>query len=360
MSLIRGKSIGYKGVSMADVIRAALGVDIGGSHLSCGVVNLARGELDEASLRMSAIDAAASTREILDAWMGPVEAALGSRAEAVITGIGIAMPGPFDYANGISYIRGLNKYESLFGFNIKREFSRRLRFPEDRVLFLNDACCFTLGENWVGAGRGFRRLVGITLGTGFGSAFVSGGKCIEAGRGVPPGGAFWNYPYKDGIAESYFNGRWLLKRYGELSGRTLAEASELAQEAAKNLSRETMPFSTPKEQGGKADSGRKAPFSSALAPDSAEGSPAGRVFIEYAENLAEFLAPWLKEFAAEALIVGGNVARSHQLFLPKLIDNLIENGVRTRVFASALFDKASIIGAAGLLRKFEDEANRPA
>ena len=341
---------------MADIIRAALGVDIGGSHVSCGVVDLATGALDEASLRRAAINASASAGEILDAWLGPIEAALGVQAGTVITGIGIAMPGPFDYANGISYIRGLNKYQSLYGLNIKRELSGRLRFPGDRIVFLNDACCFALGENWVGAGRGFRRMVGITLGTGFGSALVIGGKCIESGRGVPPGGAFWNFPFRDGIAESYFNGRWLLKRYAELSGRTLADVSELAQEAAKNPSLETMPVSAPDEQGANADSGRKAPFPSAraLAPDPAEGSPAGRVFIEYAESLAAFLAPWLREFGAEGLIVGGNIARSHRLFLPKMIDDLIENGVRTRVVPSALLDKASIIGAAGLLRKFED------
>ena len=341
---------------MADIIRAALGVDIGGSHVSCGVVDLATGALDEGSLRGEEIDSSTSAGEILDAWLGPVEAALEGREGIVTTGIGIAMPGPFDYTNGISYIRGLNKYESLFGLNIKREFSARLRFPGERIIFLNDACCFALGENWVGAGRGFRRLVGITLGTGFGSAFISGGKCVEAGPGVPPGGAFWNFPFRDGIAESYFNGRWLLKRYEGLSGRTLADVSELAQEAAKNPSLETMPVSAPDEQGAKAGSGRTEAFPSAraLALGPAECSAAGRVFIEYAENLAAFLAPWLREFGAEGLIVGGNIARSHRLFLPKMIDDLIENGVRTRVVPSALLDKASIIGAAGLLRKFED------
>ena len=28
------------------------------------------------------------------------------------------MPGPFDYVKGICYIRGVAKYENLYGFNI--------------------------------------------------------------------------------------------------------------------------------------------------------------------------------------------------------------------------------------------------
>ena len=301
--------------------RAALGVDVGGIHISCGVVDLATGALDEASLRGADVDASAGAGEILNAWCGPIDAALESRTGAIVTGIGVAMPGPFDYANGISYIKGLNKYESLYGLNVRREFAARLRFPEDRILFLNDASCFALGENWVVAGRGFRRMVGITLGTGFGSALVSGGKCVESGRGVPPGGAFWNYPYRDGIAESFFNGRRLLKRYEELTGIKLSGVLELARAATS---------------------------------DSAEDSPAGRVFLEYAENLASFLAPWLKEFGAEVLVIGGNIARSHGLFLPKMTEYFIEHGVKTRIVPSVLLDKAAIIGAAGLLRKFEN------
>jgi len=304
--------------------RAALGVDVGGTHISCGVVDLATGALDEASLGSADVDASAGAGEILDAWCGPIDAALDSRAGAVVTGIGVAMPGPFDYGNGISYIKGLNKYESLYGLNVRREFAARLRFPEDRILFLNDASCFALGENWVGAGRGFRRMVGITLGTGFGSALVSGGKCVESGRGVPPGGAFWNYPYRDSIAENFFSGRRLLKRYEELTGIKLSGVLELARAATS---------------------------------DSAESSPAGRVFLEYAENLAAFLAPWLKEFGAEGLVIGGNIARSHGLFLPKMTEYFIEHGVRTRVVPSVLLDKAAIIGAAGLLRKFENSLN---
>jgi len=320
-------------------------VDIGGTHIACGLVNLATGALDDESRRGADVDASAGAREILDRWCGPIEAALESRpvSGAVVTGIGVAIPGPFDYANGISYIKGLNKYESLYGLNVKREFTARLHFPEDRILFLNDASCFALGENWVGAGRGFGRLVAVTLGTGFGSALVSGARCVESGRGVPPGGAFWNYPCRDGIAEDFFNGRWLLKRYEELAGRKLPGVFELAQTTIEGAAEQV-------------DALRRASSASAVlkrTEDPADGSTARRVFLEYAENLAAFLAPWLKEFAAECLVVGGNIARSHRLFLPKMMEYFVEHGIRTRVVPSVLLDKAAIIGAAGLLRKFE-------
>ena len=41
-----------------------------------------------------------------------------------IGGIGIAIPGPFDYGNGISLIKDLEKYESLYGTNIKETLER--------------------------------------------------------------------------------------------------------------------------------------------------------------------------------------------------------------------------------------------
>ena len=35
-----------------------------------------------------------------------------------VKAIGIAIPGPFDYVNGICLIKGVAKYENLYGFNI--------------------------------------------------------------------------------------------------------------------------------------------------------------------------------------------------------------------------------------------------
>jgi glucokinase len=48
-----------------------------------------------------------------------------------------------------------------------------------RATLDNDANCATLGEWWVGAGRGVRSLVGVTLGTGIGGGMILDGELLH-------------------------------------------------------------------------------------------------------------------------------------------------------------------------------------
>ena len=125
--------------------------------------------------------------------------------------IGIAMPGPFDYENGISYIKDQNKYEALYGLNIKEQLAKKLEISISDISILNDAACFLQGEVFGGAGQGFKRVMGLTLGTGFGSARSVDGKTDDAD--------LWCSPYREGIAEDYLSTRWFLKQYKEISGK---------------------------------------------------------------------------------------------------------------------------------------------
>jgi glucokinase len=45
--------------------------------------------------------------------------------------IGISMPGPFDYENGICLIKGQNKYEALYGLYIKGLLADKLGIEPD-------------------------------------------------------------------------------------------------------------------------------------------------------------------------------------------------------------------------------------
>ena len=82
------------------------------------------------------------------------------------------MPGPFDYVKGICYIRGVAKYENLYGLNISECHCSILGVHDDFLIrFMNDASSFAVGEAWAGSASKFNRSLSITLGTGFGSAF---------------------------------------------------------------------------------------------------------------------------------------------------------------------------------------------
>ena len=67
--------------------------------------------------------------------------------------IGIAMPGPFDYENGICYIKGLDKYESLFNLNVKEMLAQQLNIERSDIYMMNDASCFLKGEVFGGVAK---------------------------------------------------------------------------------------------------------------------------------------------------------------------------------------------------------------
>src|SRR5687767_13556570 len=95
----------------------ALGVDIGGSHITAGVVDLQKKSLLTDTIRRQKVSSHEGVDHIIAAWTKVISEAIQSSGHPV-TRIGMALPGPFDYEQGISYIKGLDKYEALYGKNV--------------------------------------------------------------------------------------------------------------------------------------------------------------------------------------------------------------------------------------------------
>ena len=100
----------------------------------------------------------------------------------------MAIPGPFDYERGIGLFADVGKFESLYGVDVRDALLAGLPGPPGSIVFLNDADAFLWGEWLFGAAAGHERCVGITLGTGIGSAFIADGELRHDGPGVPPEG----------------------------------------------------------------------------------------------------------------------------------------------------------------------------
>ena len=96
--------------------------------------------------------------------------------------LGVAAPGPVRLRT-----RRLQRSTHKLDGALRRRPPRRarplrLRDPAREIVFLNDAEAFVLGEWWAGAARGHVPAVGITLGTGLGSAFLDGGESCAQER----------------------------------------------------------------------------------------------------------------------------------------------------------------------------------
>jgi hypothetical protein len=169
--------------------------DVGGSHISAAVCF-------KQGFRLGTVVRANQPEEQTSEAFVEVLHSLGMKAGDGVEGVEgaeLAMPGPFDYAQGISWMK--HKMPFLYGVNVSEAMAARFGWKAGQVRFLNDAAAYLLGEVGAGAARVVKRVVVFTLGTGVGSGFAVDGNVVTEGKGVPPGGEIWNVPYEGGIVE---------------------------------------------------------------------------------------------------------------------------------------------------------------
>ncbi|KIA93581.1 hypothetical protein OC25_12500 [Pedobacter kyungheensis] len=277
-----------------------LGVDIGGSHITAAVVDMENRLIIEESYTRCWIDAHGKPETIINNWKAAIEQAY-DKAGLEVDKIGIAMPGPFDYENGISHIAGNDKYEAFYGLNVKNMLAAALGIDAANILMKNDAACFLAGEMFAGAVKDYANVIGITLGTGLGSAVATYGNTRDAN--------LWCSSFLDGIAEDYLSTRWFLKRYYQLTGVNMIDVKSLT-----GLYDESETIRT--------------------------------IFEEFSQHLAAFLMLFLQDNQADAIVIGGNISNASAKFLPNVLKEFKANDIEMPVRISELNERAAIAGAA--------------
>jgi len=155
-------------------VRFIVGVDIGGTNIVVGTVSE-----DGASVHgvRSAPTQSEQGAPAVIARIGAlvdesVQATLretGLTRESVV-GVGIGAPGPLDRARGIVLLTPNLGWREL---PLRDLVSDTVHMP---ATLDNDANCAVYGEWWVGAARGARYVVGLTIGTGIGGGIVIDGR----------------------------------------------------------------------------------------------------------------------------------------------------------------------------------------
>jgi|TARA_R110000744_G_scaffold131911_1_gene240133 glucokinase len=287
-----------------------IGVDIGGSHITSAIVDLNELQIIEGSTYSVKVDNKGSKDYIFKCWSKALNQSIKCLDNQDGIRLGFAMPGPFNYKNGMGMFIGNNeKYESLNGVSIPDELSKYLRADKMDFRFLNDATAFGVGVASRGKAKDYGKVVAITLGTGFGSAFLLNGVPQVTADNVPKGGFMWDKPYKLGLGDDYFSTRWCIKRYKEFTGEETRGVKEIA-EATNDFSR--------------------------------------KVFVEFGSNMAEFMLPFLKKYQPDLIILGGNVSKANEFFLPALKNKINDAGLQVDFEISDVLEEAAIIGSAKL------------
>ncbi len=282
------------------------GVDIGGSHITVSLVDLHTQAVIEGTELRHHIDSAASAAAVIASWAAPIQEA-NKRAALKPSRIGIAMPGPFDYEKGISLIKGLAKYEQLYGLNIKELLADALAIKPADIRMVNDATAYLIGEHQLGSGKGAASLLGITLGTGFGSAWHMNGRLTD--------GDLYCFPFREGVAEDYVSTRWLLKAYTEQTGEQIESVRAMSEQAR------------------------------------AGNAAAVAIFHLLGESLGEIIIQRFSPALPERLVIGGNIARSADLFMPSAQEVIKSAGFDMEIVTAILGEKAALMGAACLWDK---------
>ena len=176
-----------------------------------------------------------------------------------------------------------------------------MSLPGGAIVFLNDAEAFLLGEAAHGSAHGHSRALGLTLGTGLGSAFLVHGAVVRDGAGVPPEGSLHLLSFRGAPVEERISARGLRRRAGDdVDVRELATAARDGSDEALSA------------------------------------------FSGFASDLAEFLAPYIAAFSPSCVVVGGSVARAWDLIGGTLETSFPEISVGR----AARLDEAALLGAA--------------
>jgi glucokinase len=294
-----------------------IALDVGGTFVKSALLEGPGRLRDE--LVTTSIDSRAEAETIWNSLSGIVRRHAAQIDVAKLAGVGIGFPGPFDYEAGISHIRGVDKYEAVYGLNVREALRARLGSRDMPLLFRNDAEAAIMGESRYGSGRPYGRLIGVTLGTGLGSAFMVDGVRATHGTGVPENQG-WLYPvlFKGERADDVFSARGLavrLKRAGLATARP-KEAAELAR-GGDLAARET--------------------------------------FVAFGADLGAFLSPFARGFRAQAILALGGIANAFDLFGPGM-----QAASPVPVRSGELGAKAGLVGVGDLFySRVNDKCSTP-
>jgi glucokinase len=285
---------------MSEAAARVIALDVGGTSVKSGIVAADGYVIGPAVL--TPLDSLAGAEVILDALAAIVRGHLPSAGGPSLAGVAIGFPSPFDYDTGVCRIRNQNKFDALYGVNVRDALRSRVPCDLAAIVFRNDAEAAIVGDARYGAGRPYTRLIGVTLGTGLGSAFVVDGQPVK----IPEEEWLYRKPFHGVRADDWFSRRGIEARLVALGAppdvRAAAEAARTGDARIRG------------------------------------------VFADLGGELASFLGPFVESFGAEVVLVLGRIAGAFDLFGPPL-----GRGLPVPALAGERPSDAALLGVAQLL-----------
>lgn len=310
------------------------GVDIGGTNLRVGMVPFVGAP--PVAVVSGPTRSHRGPAHVVARIVAMIRESMGEVGPDAVVGVGIGAPGPLDRHTGV-----VLETPNLGWRNVplRDMVAHETGLP---VVLDNDANCATFGEWWLGAGRRFDRLIGLTLGTGIGGGIVLAG---EVYRGASDSAGEVGHMSVD------FDGR-LCACGSRGCVEAYASGSAIAARALEGI----------------ADGARSALGARVVSdPDGVTAEAVCRaaeagddyailVLDETARILAVAVANLVNLFNPDAVVIGGGVAAAGDLLFQPLRDEVDRRTFRSarsacRIMPAALPDIAGVIGAAGVFKR---------
>lgn len=288
-------------------MKQVIGIDLGGTAIKFGCF-----QQDGTCVLSKTVPTPqpSTPRAVLEAIVKEIEEI---QSQSPCLAVGLGTPGPADAAGRIAKVAiNLVDWQDVA---IADYVEKSTSLP---TIIANDANCAGLGEAWLGAGKKFQNLLLLTLGTGVGGAIILNGQLFTGPRGA--GGELGlitiNY---DGPACNSGN-QGSLEQYISIPAirrQTGKEPAQLAQLA--------------------------------LAGD--QGAIA--FWQEYGRLLGVGLASLIYIFTPEAILIGGGISASADLFFPATLQEIERRVLPTsrlglQLLPAQLGNQAGMVGAAKL------------
>ncbi len=314
-----------------------VGIDIGGTNLKAGLVDDHGTLLASKKIKVAQIE----DQDGLAWAMASITQELAAAADVPvneIVSIGVGVPGTVEIHSGsILYTCNL----PLRNVPLRRMFHRYLPQP---LYIENDANCAAVAEYFVGAGRGSKRFVAITLGTGIGGGIIHNGKIFHGANGMAGEVGHMTIVHnghdcpcgRKGCWEQYASATALKRITGEAMARN--PGSILCDVVAENNG---------------VVSGQSA-FIAAR-----RGDPVGKAVCDaYVDYLSTGIVNLINIFQPDTLAIGGGVSNEEDEYLLTPVRRQVARESipcsaekMTRVVKAELGDRAGMIGAALLGKK---------
>jgi glucokinase len=294
----------------------AIGIDIGGSGLKCGVVDQSGSLL---YYFIFPIDQTYSQGEVIALIVAAIRKC-AAQAPGPITGVGIGFPGIVQ--NNV-IIGGGDNMPDFLNIDLGDQISASARLP---VVVDNDVNMMAIGENLYGAASGCSDVVFLTIGTGIGGSLIINSQPYGGYRNL--GGELGHLPIvHDGKAcacggigclEAYASVSALVKRYAELHQ---AEVSD--------------------EFNGKM-----------IVNNYLAGEPrAIAAMHEHLDYLSTGIAGLVNIFSPQKVVIGGGISEAGKFYVEEITHRVKQKAIPvcvtdTEIVAAALGNRAGVLGCA--------------